>query len=150
MLEHANNIIQSTQTPFIALDKNLKVVSANPSFYSLFKVKPENTIGQLIYEMGDRQWSAPELRESLVSISLHRSSLDNYCIEHDFAFIGQRVMRLNAHRVETTQGKDLIILLAIEDITERADQLVIAKKEKVKRANALDIAKKKKLNGQMN
>jgi diguanylate cyclase (GGDEF)-like protein/PAS domain S-box-containing protein len=145
MLEHANNIIQSTQTPFIALDKNLKVVSANPSFYSLFKVKPENTIGQLIYEMGDRQWSAPELRESLVSISLHRSSLDNYCIEHDFAFIGQRVMRLNAHRVETTQGKDLIILLAIEDITERADQLVIAKKEKVKRANALDIAKKEKI-----
>jgi diguanylate cyclase (GGDEF)-like protein/PAS domain S-box-containing protein len=144
MLEHANNIIQSMQTPFIALDKSLKVVSANPSFYNLFKVKPENTIGQLIYEMGDRQWSAPELRESLVSLLLHRSSLDNYCIEHDFAFIGQRVMRLNAHRVEITQGKELIILLAIEDITERADELVIANKEKVKWANELVIDNKEK------
>ncbi|MFZ0447963.1 MAG: response regulator, partial [Desulfatiglandaceae bacterium] len=43
-----------------------------------------------------------------------------YEVEHDFATIGRRVMLLNARQIEQTWGKERIILLAIEDITERS------------------------------
>jgi PAS domain S-box-containing protein len=40
-------------------------------------------------------------------------------VEHNFAIIGKRVMLLNARQIKRASGKKRIILLAIEDITER-------------------------------
>jgi two-component system CheB/CheR fusion protein len=42
-------------------------------------------------------------------------------VEHDFATIGRRIMLLNARQIQRVLGKDRIILLAIEDITERRE-----------------------------
>ena len=42
-------------------------------------------------------------------------------MEHDFADIGRRVMLLNARQIQQALGKERIILLAIEDITERRE-----------------------------
>ena len=118
-LEFAEDIINTVREPLIALDQDLRVVLANRSFYKFFQVKPEETVGQLIYDLGNKQWDIPRLRELLETILPQKTSFEGYEVEHDFATIGRRTMLLNARQIEQAWGKERIILLAIEDITER-------------------------------
>ena len=117
--EYAESIINTVREPLIILDQDLKVISASRSFYNFFKVEPEATVGQLIYDLGNKQWDIPKLRELLETILPEKATFDNYEVEHVFAGIGRRIMLLNARQIQRTQGKERIILLAIEDITER-------------------------------
>ncbi|MDB9822198.1 PAS domain S-box protein [Deltaproteobacteria bacterium] len=114
------DIVETIREPLLVLDSDLKVILANQSFYDSFKVKPEETVGQLIYDLGNKQWDIPKLRELLETILPEKTSFDDYEVEHDFATIGRRVMLLNARQIERAIGKERIILLAIEDVTERA------------------------------
>ncbi len=117
--EYSDSLINTVREPLIALDQDLRVVSAGRSFYDFFGVKPEETIGQLIYDLGNKQWDIPRLRELLETILPQKATFDNYEVEHDFAGIGKRTMLLNARQIKRVFGKERIILLAIEDITER-------------------------------
>ena len=118
-LEYAESIIDTVREPLVVLDQDLRVISVSRSFYDIFKVTPEDTLGQLIYDIGNKQWDISKLRELLETILPRKSSFDNYEVEHDFAAIGRRIMLLNARQIKRGLGKDPIILLAIEDITER-------------------------------
>jgi diguanylate cyclase (GGDEF)-like protein/PAS domain S-box-containing protein len=117
--EYAESIINTVREPLIALDQDLRVVKVSRSFYDVFKVKPEETVGQLIYDLGNKQWDIPKLRELLETILPQKATFDNYEVEHDFFTIGKRIMLLNARQIQRGLGKERIILLAIEDITER-------------------------------
>src|SRR3990172_478847 len=119
--EYAESIINTVREPLIALDQDLRVVTANRSFYGVFKVKPEETLGQLIYDLGNKQWNIPKLRELLETILPQKTTFDNYEVEHEFSIIGRRIMLLNARQIQRVLGKERIILLAIEDITERRE-----------------------------
>jgi len=119
--EYAESVINTVREPLIVLDQDLRVVTVSRSFYEFFKVKPEETVGQLIYDLGNKQWDIPKLRELLETILPEKTSFDNYEVKHDFATIGRRVMLLNARQIERGMGKERIILLAIEDITERKE-----------------------------
>ncbi len=117
--ELAENIINTVREPLIVLDQDLRVASVNRSFYDVFKVKPEETVGQLIYDLGNKQWDIPKLRELLETILPKKTTFDNYEVEHDFATIGRRIMLLNARQILRVLGHGRIILLAIEDITDK-------------------------------
>jgi PAS domain-containing protein len=110
--EYAESIINTIREPLIALDQDLRVVSVSRSFYEVFKVKPEETVGQLIYDLGNKQWNIPKLRELLETILPQKATFDNYEVEHDFATIGRRIMLLNARQIKRVLGKEQIILLA--------------------------------------
>ncbi|MHB8882432.1 MAG: PAS domain S-box protein [Thermodesulfovibrionales bacterium] len=119
--EYAESIIDTVREALIALDQDLRVVSASRSFYEFFQVKPEETVGQLIYDLGNKQWDIPKLRELLETILPQKATFDNYEVEHDFSSIGRRIMLLNARQLQRVLGKERIILLAIEDITVRRE-----------------------------
>jgi two-component system CheB/CheR fusion protein len=119
--EFAESVINTVREPLISLNQDLRVVSVSRSFYEFFKVKPEETVGQLIYDLGNKQWDIPKLRELLETILPQKATFDNYEVEHDFADIGKRIMLLNARQIQRASGKERIILLAIEDITERKE-----------------------------
>ena len=118
-LGFAESVINTVREPLISLDQDLRVVAVNRAFCEFFKVKPEETVGQLIYDLGNRQWDIPSLRELLETILPEKTTFDDYEVEHDFATIGRRTMLLNARQIQRVLGKERIILLAIEDITER-------------------------------
>ena len=131
-IDYAESIINTVREPLIVLDKDLRVVTVSRSFYEFFKVKPEDTVGELIYNLGNKQWNIPKLRELLETILPQKTTFQDYEVEHDFASIGRRIMLLNARQIKQASGKERIILLAIEDITERRaieDGLTRAKKE---------------------
>jgi len=117
--EYAESIINTVREPLIALDQDLRVVTASRSFYEVFKVTSKETVGQLIYDLGNKQWDIPKLRKLLETILPKKTTFDNYEVEHEFSTIGRRIMLLNARQIQRVLGKERIILLAIEDITER-------------------------------
>lgn len=120
-LAYAESIINTIRDPLLALDQHLRVVTASRAFYNVFKVNPEETLGQFIYDLGNKQWDIPRLRDLLETILPQKASFDNYEIEHVFSSIGKRTMLLNARQIDEALGNESIILLAIEDITERKE-----------------------------
>jgi len=118
-MEIFNSILGSIREPLVVLDADLKVVKANYAFYRTFEVKPDQTEGALIYDLGDRQWDIPKLRELLEDILPHNSIFNGFEVEHDFRTIGPKIMHLNARRIYTEANRNQMILLAIEDVTER-------------------------------
>jgi PAS domain S-box-containing protein len=118
-LEYTKSIINTVREPLIILYEDLTVTLANRSFYQAFKVKPGETEGKLIYDLGNRQWGIPKLRELLEDILPKTTSFDNFEVEHDFPDIGKRIMLLNACRIYLEANRTKLIILTIEDITER-------------------------------
>ena len=94
-----DDILGSVREPLVVLDSDLKVVKANHSFYQTFRVKPEGTEGMLIYDLGNRQWDIPKLRELLENILPQNSTFNDFEVEHNFETIGQKIMHLNARRI---------------------------------------------------
>ena len=117
-LEYAESIINAVHEPLIILDENLKVALVSRSFCQTFKVKPEEAEGRFIYDLGNRQWDIPKLRELLEDILPKTTSFDNFEVEHDFPNIGKRIMLINARRIYLETNRMKLILIAIEDITE--------------------------------
>jgi len=117
----AENIIRTVREPLLVLDAELRVEAANQSFYSAFQVSPEETRDKLLYELGDRQWDIPELRQMLSDVLPSKRVLTDFQVEHFFPRIGQRSMVLNAREILQQEGKARLILLAIEDVTERRE-----------------------------
>lgn len=132
--EYAESIVETVREPLVVLDADLRVISANRSFYETFKVKPGETAGQLLYDLGNRQWNIPKLRELLEEILPTDTTFDNFEVEHEFNTIGRRVMHLNARRIAKKTDESHLILLAIEDGTERerAQQALRESFEKLK------------------
>jgi two-component system CheB/CheR fusion protein len=120
--EYAENIVETIREPLIILDADMLVISANKAFYDTFKVMKKETENRFIYDLGNRQWNIPKLRELLEEILTEKSIFQGFMVEHDFPSIGKKKMVLNARKiVQKGKGKDLI-LLAIEDITEKTEQ----------------------------
>jgi two-component system CheB/CheR fusion protein len=117
--DYAESIVDTVREPLVILDADLRVVSANRSFYQTFQVKLEEAGGQSFYHLGNKQWDIPELRKLLEEILPQQTVFNDYEVEHDFPDIGQRTMLLNAREVRREGGEERLILLAIEDITER-------------------------------
>ncbi len=113
----ARGIIDTIRQPILILNDQLKVESANRFFYETFEVTAEQTEGRFVYELGNRQWDIPPLRLLLEKIIPQQSSIDDLLIQHTFEHIGERLMMLNARRLEMPGGEPAMILLAIEDLT---------------------------------
>src|SRR5208282_333465 len=114
---YAASIIETIREPLLVLDADLKVLSANRSFYTIFKVTPEETVGSYIYDLGNQQWDIPGLRVLLEDMLPQNTQFDDFEVEHDFTTIGHKTMMLNARQILNEELGKRMILLAIEDIT---------------------------------
>jgi two-component system, chemotaxis family, CheB/CheR fusion protein len=118
--EFAESIVDTVRDPLVVLDGDLRVISANRSFYTMFRAAKNETEKCLLYELGDGQWDIPELRRLLGEILPRDNRIERYKVEHDFPGIGQKRMLLNARRIiQTADTGGPMILLAIEDLTDK-------------------------------
>jgi two-component system, chemotaxis family, CheB/CheR fusion protein len=111
----AEQIVETVREPLLVLTPDFRVQSANPAFYQLFQVRPAETEGQRIYQLGNGQWDIPALHTLLEEILPQNTVFNDYEVTHDFERIGRRTILLNARRLDNVQ----FILLAMEDITAR-------------------------------
>ncbi len=117
--DYAEAIVETIRDPLLALSADLRVLSANSAFYDTFGIKAGDTIGCLVYELGDGQWNVPELRELLEEMIPSQQQIDDYEIPLDVPQLGTRCMMLNARRIDADEEGRQLVLLAIEDITDR-------------------------------
>jgi two-component system, chemotaxis family, CheB/CheR fusion protein len=117
--DFAQSIIDTIRESFLVLDAELRVKSASRSFYQAFASTPEETEGRLVYDLGNGQWNIPRLRTLLEEILPEKNSFRDFEVDHVFDFIGRRRMLLNGRKIWKSENRAELILLAIEDITER-------------------------------
>jgi len=112
----AEAIVDTVREPLLVLDRSLHVIRANRAFYETFAVAAEGTEGRLIYELGNRQWDIPKLRELLENVLPANHAFSDFEVVHEFPGIGSRRMLLNARGVwRAEQDAPDLVLLAIED-----------------------------------
>ena len=113
------DIIDTVREPLIVLDPEFRVTQANRAFFRTFRVEPQDTIGEVLFTLGDGQWDIAPLRELLRDKLAVEPQLNDVDVDHLFPGIGRKIMLLNARLVSQGPNFPRIILLAIEDITER-------------------------------
>jgi PAS domain S-box-containing protein len=116
---YIRTVVDTLREPFLILDEELRVISANRTFYAFFQVTPEETEGKLIYDLGNRQWNIHKLKVLLEDILPKNTFFEDFKVEHNFPKIGKKIIILNARRVYTAGEEKPILLLAMEDITRQ-------------------------------
>lgn len=115
---YAESIVSAIRYPMLILDCNLRVVSASKIFYSIFKVSEKDTVGNLIYHLGNGQWGIPKLRKKLENCILKDTSFDNFIVKHKFEDIGEKTMKISGNYLVEGIKDTPLILMQIEDITD--------------------------------
>jgi PAS domain S-box-containing protein len=132
-LGYADDIIATLREPFVVLDGDLRVKTANRSFYDTFHVSKDETENRLVYDLGNGQWDIPALRGLLDGVLSRNQSVHDFEVEHSFPDLGRKSMLLNARPFPPDSKHPELILLAVEDVTalrERAEQLAEASRHK--------------------
>ncbi|GJQ58598.1 MAG: chemotaxis protein CheR [Candidatus Scalindua sp.] len=118
---YAKAIFDTIRGPILVLDDELKVVSANRSFYSVFHVTVKEIVGNFIYSLSNNQWDIPAFRELLEKVLPHQRAFNNYRVEREFPSVGQKTVILNARQL--VYGNKKLILLAFEDVTPNRESI---------------------------
>ena len=118
--EYSEAIIATIHEPMLVLHNDFRVKSANKSFYKKFLTKKEETEGISLFELGNKQWNILKLRELLNDVISQKISFKDFEVTRTFPEIGEKIMLLNAHPIIQKTNSEQLILLAIEDITERS------------------------------
>ncbi len=115
----AGDIVATVREALLVLDDDMQVLTANRSFYRMFRVDLKDTESRSLFELGNRQWDIPGLRDLLGAVAAEHKTFDGYQIAHDFPGVGRKVLRLNARHLREDESGANRILLAIEDVTEK-------------------------------
>ncbi|MEW5910019.1 MAG: CheR family methyltransferase, partial [Thermodesulfobacteriota bacterium] len=118
--QYAESIIETLREPLVVLAGDLKIISANRTFYQKFSLKPESTVGRFIFDLEAKLWDIPELRKLLEETLSENSAFDDYLIEQKLQNGTRRKFRLNARKLLREKEKKELILLAMEDVSGSA------------------------------
>jgi signal transduction histidine kinase len=126
-LSFTQAIVDTVREPLLVLDRELRVTTASRAFYRTFRVSPEVTLQQFIYDLGNGQWNIPGLRTLLEEVLPQHKAFRDFEVVHTFPSIGRKIMLVNARKLFRASNNTEHIVLAIEDITEKkriSDELV--------------------------
>lgn len=119
--DYAEAILRTSRDPMVVLRTDLRVNNASEAFYKTFKITAGQIEGRLFFEILGGVWETARLRTSLEGVLLRNGSFNDFELTPSFPQIGSRTMLLNARRLDMDDGSPDMILLAIEDVTERLE-----------------------------
>ena len=130
--DFAEAIVETVREPLLILDQHMRVLKATRSFYDTFRTTAEETEGLGLFDLGGGSWNIPRLRELLGQVLPRDARVEAFEVAQEFPVIGHRDMLLNAGRIHRPAGGKPMMLLAIEDVTERRQaEDVIRQRERV-------------------
>lgn len=119
---YIRTVVDTATDPFLILDKDLRVLAANKSFYKLFQVEAKNVEYKHVNELGRGEWDIPALDALLAGILPKNTFFNGFEVNREFPNIGKKIMLLNGRRIykegETSSMFPPIILLTMVDITQ--------------------------------
>ena len=117
--DNAETIVETVWEPLVVLDQQLCVQRANAAFYRVFQMTFDEIDGRPFAELDHDSWGRPELLQRLRDVIPGNSRIRDYELEADFPKLGKRTVLINAHQIFWEGSGTQMILLAIEDITNR-------------------------------
>ena len=118
--DYALAVIDTVREPLLVLDPDFRVVSASPPFYSMFNTSAPRTLGQGFFELEEGHWDIAELRDALRGVLVNGEDFQDFIVDREVPRLGRRTMVLSGRRMHSVSGEHENVLLAIDDITERA------------------------------
>lgn len=123
---YSEAIIETIREPLVVLNKEMRIKSANASFYRYFKTAEADVEGKYIFDVFSGQWNIGHFKEQLYRVLPERLKLDNIEIITNLPEVGERAMLLNIRPIINENLGEHMILLAIEDITQvRASNITL-------------------------
>jgi PAS domain S-box-containing protein len=118
-LRYADDSVATKREPFLVLDEEFRVKSANMSFYRTFHGSQDETEGEIIYNVDGGRGEVVRVRTMLDDVLSHPQLVGTCCLNNFRLRTGKRVMLLSARYLEVASDAPKLIMITIEDITER-------------------------------
>ncbi|RMF69663.1 MAG: PAS domain-containing sensor histidine kinase, partial [Calditrichaeota bacterium] len=115
----AESIVETIREPLLVLDSELRVIKGNRSFFETFSLTVEQVADRTLPEIGKGEWDVPDLVEKMREIIPQGTQLENYEITLEFDGLGTKTLLLSARRIYQNDVETNLILLAMQDVTER-------------------------------
>ena len=115
----AGALIDAIHEPIVILDKDLTIQAANSVFFNVFKVSPQGTLQRNINILGNKNTQMRRLINRLRKLDYKKTSFKEFELKYTFTKIGERIMLINAKHIMYDHEQSDLILLTIEDITQR-------------------------------
>lgn len=116
---YTETIVATLREPIVILDTNLRIKSVNRAFSAKYHITTKEAEGKLIYEILVHLFSNSVMQGLLIKVLAEKTPLDDFQIPIELHPGDQRIMLLNARLMSNGKGSEKLILLAIEDITDR-------------------------------
>jgi two-component system CheB/CheR fusion protein len=116
---YSEAIGQRGREAVLVLDPELTVKTANRAFYEIFQTSPDGTLGLRFQDLGNGEWNIPRLVGLLRHVLPRQAEIKQFQLARDFPKVGRRLLEFNACRIFAEHATPPLILLTIEDITER-------------------------------
>lgn len=105
------NILDTLTKGLIVLDDKLRIVWVNRSFYNLFMLTKEKTIGAYIYDLCKGEFASHKMKELLTNVITLNNTFENYQMAYDFKHVNTyKSLTMSARRIFRRDSKDLILL----------------------------------------
>ena len=122
-VERSQLIVQSLREPIAVLDSDLHVLMTNQAFDEFYGPPGETAREAALVEFGNGSWEEPELHQRLLDVGARGRELWDYELEHRSADGVERIVLVNARRMELSDdaahGDRPSILLTVSDVTAR-------------------------------
>jgi len=113
----SRNIITTIPDSLLVLDSDLRIKSANRTFYETFQMKPEKVIGGSIGEiLKDKEGKLNSELKKLFGTAL---TLNNFELPYQIQGQGERIFNVRAREIFISPEEGMGELVVIQDITER-------------------------------
>ena len=113
----SGNIITTIPDSLLVLDSDLRIKSANRTFYDTFQMKPEKVIGGSIGEiLKDKEEKLNSELKKLFGTAL---TLNNFELPYQIQGQGERIFNVRARGIFISPEEGAGELVVIQDITER-------------------------------
>ncbi|HEX4046698.1 MAG TPA: ATP-binding protein, partial [Elusimicrobiota bacterium] len=116
--EYSQAVVDTVREPLLVVEEDLRVSSANRSFYKTFGLPRSGGDFPFIHALAGGLWNIPKLRDVLESTLRSSQLRDAFEAELDIPGRGVRLFRLTARRIYSKDADaKRRVLLALDDIT---------------------------------
>ncbi len=116
--DYAEALMETLRESLLVLDGELRVRAANPPFYRTFRREPSEVEGRSLFELPEWREHESEVREPLEDLETEEARRD-WQLELDIEGLGRKTILANARRIRLPGEAKPLLLLALEDVTER-------------------------------
>jgi len=119
--EYTKAILNAEADPLVVLSQDLRLQTANRSFYEMFKVPRESMQNTLLASLENGTFDLARVRMHLQKMIVDGTEFQTFELEHTFPDIGTRTLVIDARPFSLSGYPRPMILLSFHDVTMRKE-----------------------------